>query len=67
VNIETKDAVTFDVSAEQAQKIENSAEAKNVRLDVRANNGKLVVSTGLRCGPDVFVAVNAPFKTALKA
>lgn len=61
---EIKDAVTFDVSAEQAQKIEK-LDAKKVRLPLAVTEGQLVVSTGLRCGPaDDFVAVNAPFKIA---
>ena len=64
---EMKNAVTFDVSAEQAQKIE-AMDAKKVRLPLTVTDGKLVVSTGLRCGPSSgFVAVNAPFKTALRA
>jgi hypothetical protein len=74
------DAVTFDVSPDHAEKIEKETEAKDVRVAVKVTNGKLAVSTGLRAGGaegkggvetapkgPIFVAVNAPFKSALLA
>lgn len=67
---EKRDAqIAFDLSSEQEQAIGALAGKRKVRLSGQIRNGKLIIDNasfadeGQAYAANVFVAVNAPFKT----